>query len=176
YLMSRYLRKPSRWSLVVLSIAIGAAIASKYSALFLLPVFGVMLLLRRTAKTGDGEARSWGSQIAAVATFLILIFVSCWAFHGFGSVRLNRINLIGSPKDTFAVELFGQTPFAQKIDNLKVPTPIAGTAFQYLHNLQGHPAFLMGEHSDHGWWYFLPLAFAFKSTPVELALAALLIF
>ena len=175
-LMSRYLQRPSRWKLFWLSIAIGAAIASKYSALFLLPVLGLLLLLRGTAKSAGQNARSWRTQIAAFVAVPILIFVSCWALHGFGSVRLNRINLIGMPKDTFGVELFGQTPLAQKIDSLKVPSPIAGIAFQYLHNLQGHPAFLMGERSDHGWWYFLPCAFAFKSTPVELLLAAILIF
>jgi hypothetical protein len=41
------------------------------------------------------------------------------------------------------------------------------------HASSGHQAFLMGQHSFTGWWYFFPVALAIKSTPAELLLFAL---
>jgi hypothetical protein len=54
----------------------------------------------------------------------------------------------------------------------KRPAPFAGLLFQYLHNVRGHPAFLMGQRSESGWWYYFPCAFFLKSTPSELFLVA----
>lgn len=42
-----------------------------------------------------------------------------------------------------------------------------GFAFQIDKSSVGQAAFLMGQHSDHGWWYFYPLAFLIK-TPLGL--------
>ncbi len=46
---------------------------------------------------------------------------------------------------------------------------IQGIRFQYAHAAQGHMAFLMGEYSVHGWWYYYPIAFLIK-TPIPLLL------
>jgi hypothetical protein len=47
-----------------------------------------------------------------------------------------------------------------------------GVAAQMEHNAEGHPAFLLGELSQNGWWYYFPIAFAVK-TPLGV-LAAIL--
>ena len=41
----------------------------------------------------------------------------------------------------------------------------AGITFQLQHARDGHASFLMGEHSDYGWWYYFLVAFALK-TPI----------
>ena len=33
-----------------------------------------------------------------------------------------------------------------------------------VHNRLGHPAFLLGQYSNMGWWYYFPVAFALKTT------------
>lgn len=43
--------------------------------------------------------------------------------------------------------------------------------FQVSHNRSGHSAFLCGQLSEMGWWYYFPIAFLLKSTPAELAYA-----
>jgi hypothetical protein len=53
--------------------------------------------------------------------------------------------------------------------------PIVGLRHQLEHSSNGGDAFLMGERSASGWWYYFPLAFLFKSTPAELAIAAFLL-
>lgn len=47
--------------------------------------------------------------------------------------------------------------------------PIDGLLSQANHQRLGHEAFLLGERSTTGWWYYQPLALAFKSTYVEIA-------
>lgn len=42
-----------------------------------------------------------------------------------------------------------------------------GILFQMDKSRTGHPAFLMGRYSDHGWWYFYPLVFLIK-TPIAI--------
>ena len=42
---------------------------------------------------------------------------------------------------------------------------LAGIRYQLQHSRAGHPSFLMGEHSLHGWWYYFLVAFALK-TPI----------
>jgi hypothetical protein len=56
--------------------------------------------------------------------------------------------------------------------------PLAIDTFigQMEHASEGQKAFLMGQHSTHGWWYFFPVAIALKSTPAELLMIGLVVF
>ena len=119
----------------------------------------------------------------SVATFLILlglIVPMWWGFHGFTFTGpLKNYALEDTPDSSPYVKLLGRGPTATWFMDLahrklKRPAPVAGVVFQYLHNQSGHGSFLMGRVSQTGWWYYFPCAFAFKSTPVELLLTALL--
>jgi 4-amino-4-deoxy-L-arabinose transferase-like glycosyltransferase len=46
--------------------------------------------------------------------------------------------------------------------------PIAGLLSQVSHQRLGHDAYLLGQRSSQGWWYYQPVALAVKSTYVEL--------
>jgi hypothetical protein len=41
------------------------------------------------------------------------------------------------------------------------------------HNTGGHPAFLLGQFSEKGWWYYFPVAAALKSTVASIAFVLL---
>ena len=41
---------------------------------------------------------------------------------------------------------------------------LMGIYWQLHHSSQGHPAGLLGMHSQRGWWYYFPVAFALKTT------------
>ena len=55
--------------------------------------------------------------------------------------------------------------------DLSLPAPefFDGIRAAMRHNSEGHPAFLLGEISDRGWWYYFPVALAVK-TPIALLL------
>ncbi|HEX7313527.1 MAG TPA: glycosyltransferase family 39 protein [Pyrinomonadaceae bacterium] len=52
------------------------------------------------------------------------------------------------------------------------PDFISGVGWQLGHAKMGHPAGLLGDYSQHGWWYYFPVAFALKA-PLPVVLLTL---
>ena len=86
--------------------------------------------------------------MALAAGFLCMSLLFVWALHG------------------FSLEPYGLPP----IEDTRLPASIVGIARQVHHQSLGEPSFLFGERSNVGWWYYIPVALAMKSTPVELVM------
>ncbi len=144
FLAARALRRP-RWSFAAgTGLLLGLALASKVSAVSLIPALLVLALLAPVPLR---------HRLAIALGGLALALLVLWAVYRF-EVRA--------------------------VPGFPIPLP-AATHLEIYRSLQehyrlGHPAFLMGQNRDHGWWYYFPVAFALK-TPlptVLLALAALI--
>lgn len=63
------------------------------------------------------------------------------------------------------------------VDHARVPLYpfFRGLAAVYSHNYGGHLSYLLGHHSQRGWWYYFPLAFAVKTPGGTLALVGLVV-
>ena len=151
-----------KWRMVAIGVLLGLAQLAKVSALMLVPVVGLLLLVRavvgqnqRIGGSANGELRitNHGLRItkdvlrAWVVVFGIAALV-VWAGYRF---------------EVSAVPGF---PF---------PLP-AGTHVRIFQSLRehydlGHPTFLMGQVSNRGWWWYFPVAFALK-TPLPVLLLA----
>ena len=131
--MVRHSRRPSRWTLLGVGLAMGLGFASKHSAVFLVPVLLAELVLVERRGRPIASAVAAAALQTAVAT--LVAFAVSAAFHGFS-----------------------------------LSAPIQGVLFQMEHGRHGHETYLMGRRAMHTWWYYFPLAFVFKSTPVELIL------
>lgn len=167
-------RSRARWLLV--GIALGLALASKYTATFLFPVAALVLLRRVAATTGAGQG--WSGAIAAevvpsLAGWSCLALLVAWACHGFAVSPL--FSTVHAPDDYRRV--FGSSAFADALLEIgrafPVPGPLKGMLRQSVHMLHGQPAFLDGAISMRGFRSYFPLALAWKSTPVELVLGAI---
>ncbi len=183
-----YVKQPSGRRLFWLALALAAAMSAKYSAVFLLPVIGLMLFCSRFRTQRDATGGSIMSVFPGALgwslgryALLWLMFLPLWrGMHGFGFTGpLKNVPLAETPDDSPWVKLLGRGPVADWImdrahEDWYRPAPVAGVLFQYLHNQGGHVSFLMGQRSQNGWWYYFPCAFAFKSTPVELLLTCAL--
>lgn len=156
YLFWRCLRRPSPARLVLAGLSLGLAQSVKFSAIIILPMMGLLGLTELT--NAQGHLRSHGRSplsgllrlAVLMSLVLLLAAVVIWAVYGFqvGSVD-------GWP--------------------IRVPAPIylEGLTQTLFHaSSTGHPAFLLGQRSTKGWWYYFPVAFALK-TPLP-ALAALI--
>ncbi len=177
-----YLRQPSTRRLAVLALATAGAMTAKYSGVFLLPTIGIMLFCGALqASEGVSFWKALRSSVARYLVFLCLMFPMWWGLHLFSFTGpLKNVPIEETPDDSPWVKILGRGPAATKFmdlahTTLKRPAPIAGVLFQFLHNEAGHPAYLMGQQSKTGWWYYFPAAFAFKSTPAELFVACLLL-
>jgi len=65
------------------------------------------------------------------------------------------------------------------VPGLPFPVPASSHAIPLLrlrqHAVEGHAAFLLGQNSHHGWWYYFPVAFALK-TPLPILIFCALAF
>jgi hypothetical protein len=144
FLLHRYLHHPSRARLAGVGLVLGLALASKVSALLLVPLVGAVLVLRSRREFSQG-LRAW-------LVVVLFAFVVLWAVYGFELRPLPELSA-------------------------SLPLP-AATHVEIYRSLQehyrlGHPAFLMGQNSEQGWWTYFPLALVIKTPLPTLTLLAL---
>ena len=137
----------------LLGVTAALAALSKFTALGFLPAGAVLALLsylavarpgrKKLAALAKERARPFG---LAVLTGALVI----WAGYLFS---------------------FGKVPGW----NLPLPAPefFDGIRSAISHNQQGHPAYLLGQVSSQGWWYYFPVALAVKTPLAFLLLLAL---
>jgi hypothetical protein len=183
YFLWRTTKRVTAGNLAGMTAFLVLAFASKYSAAFLAPVIVVLLTIRLLRKSPWllGQARTPASRqsktILAAALALGLAaaaYIGIWAVYGF---RYER-------SGDGAAERF---PISQRI---RTEAPLTATVMQWVdkHRLlpntyaygfalvqakaQRRQAFLAGQYSSTGWWYFFPVAFLIK-TPLALVILAL---
>jgi hypothetical protein len=148
FLLYRHQRRPNRLWLAGAGLALGLALASKVSAVLLPALVGVILVVR-------GGHRVWRRSIGNWLVIAAIAFGVLWAVYGFELRALPWLS-----------------------DSLPIP---AATHLEIYRSLQahyrlGHPAFLAGQNSDLGWWFYFPLAFVIKTPlPTLILLGAALI-
>ena len=133
FLTARCLRSP-RWATWAgAGVALGLALASKVSALSLVPVVGMLWLL-------GPRSLPWRRRLLVTAGGLTLAALVLWAVYGFELRPLPGFPL--------------PVPAATHLDIYRSLRE---------HYQLGHPSFLMGQNADHGWWYYFPVAFLLKT-------------
>ncbi len=137
-----FLEAPSRRRLVIAGLVLGIAAATKFSAVFLIPVFAILYLLRYL---GDRERFSIRHGAGSLLVAVSMAGVVVWCVYAVVSFSH------GLPPGGVHAHPFveGMVAFLQ-------------------HDAVGHPSFLLGMHSRRGWWYYFPVAFAVKTPTATL--------
>jgi Dolichyl-phosphate-mannose-protein mannosyltransferase len=154
YLLHRWLLAPSPRVAAFLGLATAVAITSKFSAFLFLAAGGAAILLMAWRRP------VWRHAALAAAVCVLAV----WAVYrfDFGYLRDAHYHLVNA-------WLGERTPAFP----LPMPALLSGIAQTAMHNAAGHEAFLLGEYSKDGWWYYFPVAIAVKTTIVFLAVALL---
>ena len=140
----RFLHRPTLHRAVLTGIVLGLALASKLTATLLGPALGIAgLVLLFRAKGNERKRIFWLGALVIGVTALTF-----WGIYGFQ---------------------VGDVP------GVAFPVPASAHAIPILrlreHAAGGHQAFLFGENSTRGWWWYFPAAFALK-TPLPVLLLA----
>lgn len=149
----------------LLGIAIGAGLLSKFS---FVPFFlaGALVVLMMASRGSGGRL----SSVAAIGAALLVVWGGYrFDFGTIAGVRPNAPELVAAVVPA-AMEA-GAVRFAREIS---IPAPLfaAGLLEVRRHDLRGHSAYLFGEKSETGWWYYFPVALLFK-TPLPFLLLAI---
>lgn len=183
--------KDAAWCGVVM----GGAMATKYSAALLVPVFAVLYLVRWWQQAG-GSAPAFRFSIWHLARHMTLVGVVMglvlYAIFGFEtgslmspkrlkapeplSAKLRKNPTLGGPVRPL---ILNHPWVARVVDDFATRTPLPMPSFfrgfynMVNHTVQGHSTYLLGQSSEKGWWYYFPVVAAVK-TPTGTLLLLLL--
>jgi hypothetical protein len=171
-----------------LAVAAGftLAVTSKFSALLLLPMMALLLTVRAFGRDGwefqlvrVGEWSRRRTRVLAAAGLLtatlLIGYAGMWAAYGF--------RYLPSPPDAPQIrfdtnpEIARHVPLLNKIgvwidDHHLLPNACVHGFLRGQSKAQSRSAYLAGEQSSTGWWYFFPVAILIK-TPLALLAVAL---
>jgi len=153
------LEKPTWRSATLAGAATGLALAMKFSAVLLAPIYVVLALVflwcRRGVLRGAQGFWKW-LPLVALAAWVVVLLVYAPYWKPAPALTAAEAARIGVPG------------WFQKLRPVLVPPGFfKGIAMQAEHAAFGHEAFLCGEWGAKGWWYYFPLALAWK-LPVPL--------
>ncbi len=182
YFLWRFLHQRKTVDLAVAGAVLGLAQATKFSALLLLPTFALALLIEATVIGKHSLPRGWPlpaffartdrrrAALFFLASLLVLgccAFVAFWACYRFESGSLSTSGAQHVTIDRLIAHPALRQAAYRVIEAVRVPfsTYFRGLGWLRRYAQRGAPAFLMGQQSDRGWWYYFLVAFAIK-TPI----------
>jgi 4-amino-4-deoxy-L-arabinose transferase-like glycosyltransferase len=169
--LAGYRERPSALRLLLLSLSFGMALASKYSAVFLLPVIAYVLLVHAAL---DSRGRWWvralhaaGGALGRLTLLGGVAFLAGWAVFGWQLAPLGP-SFVEEPGDLAWVRAVNE-----RGSDCRVPALLAGMKTQRRQVRVGAKTYLCGEVSWTGFPAYFCVVAAVKSTPAEIALAGL---
>ncbi|PWU00283.1 MAG: glycosyl transferase [Terriglobia bacterium] len=156
--------EPTYGRSVLLGVAIAVAFLSKFSSVVLLPACMLTILLL--------GGRGFRPRARAVLAAVLVAGLLIWAAYRFSFGRMT---------EHVAEDAAGQggvwsripSSWLRALERAPVPAPQILDGFWQVHNHMdgGHAAYLLGQNSTRGWWYFFPVALGLK-TPLGLLILA----
>ncbi|MCU1222025.1 MAG: repeat-containing protein [Edaphobacter sp.] len=167
YAFYRYCKLASVGGLVVAGLAAGLALATKHSAVLLLPML-VLLAGCEVAFRFNGEARGRRALrlMGALAGIALIAVVVLWAFYGFrynarpDGLRLDP-SLVDYVRPLKPMEAKGILCLARL--HILPESYLYGLA-DVRAMANGMPSYFFGKVYAHGIWYYFPTVLAIKST------------
>ncbi|MEK7537746.1 MAG: hypothetical protein AAB619_02115 [Patescibacteria group bacterium] len=189
----RFINRPSWSTLGWFSLVFAAAQLTKYSAVILWLLVPFVLALARWYRRPGLTWRWWWRALLAL---VVVTSVATWTVYGW---RVNRIDrdpritqLWQERQDLVSRDAVDTVPpLIQKFIAWSDPATATGRMFERVqrfsipgywywrgffsttsHNYYGHAAYLLGQASTAGWWYYFPVAL-FVKTPILLLVSVL---
>ncbi|HEX8719241.1 MAG TPA: glycosyltransferase family 39 protein [Pyrinomonadaceae bacterium] len=170
-----YLKEPYARGAAWTGLAAGFAAVTKFSMVALAPALCALFAALFALAPRRGQTRGRVAAHAAAVALAAVFAVNAGYFFRHAPPK--------SLDDALARAVVplevGRGPLRAVVEAgyhlLQVVLPadfVAGVGWQLGHAKLGHPAGLLGMYSQHGWWYYFPVAFALK-TPLPVLLLTL---
>lgn len=175
-----YLARGKRWCLAATGIAFGLALSAKFSALFLLPVFAICWFIARWRRKLPPAPLRCILALTAVTMISAAPLLLVYAPESHKLVPATRAYRAVHPEvqgldDAITANTIAASTLVQASARLGLQDHalLVGFAKFLEHTSLGHEAYLLGQLSRAGWWYYFPVAFAVKTPVATLAAMAL---
>ena len=167
YAFYRYCRVPSVGRLLVTGLAVGLALATKHSAVLLLPMLATLAACEVIFRfSGEERGKRALRLVGGLAGVAVIAVVVLWAFYGFrynarpGGLRLDP---------TLAEYVMPLKPTEAKGILLLAKYRVLPESYLYgLADVRsmanGMPSYFFGKVYEHGLWYYFPVVLLIKST------------
>lgn len=190
YTFWRFMTGPTLTGAVAAGVALGLALAAKFSAIILLPILALLVVIHAWRKPptpapppaepeltplSPGESTVIGPPAGAELYRPQPVKPSgppWWrALEWKWALYLAAIVLVGLAV-VWGIYGLERGPLTDGGMTLPMPSYWNGLKAILARTERGNPAFLMGQYSTKGWWYYFPVAFFIKTPlPVLLLLA-----
>ena len=170
YCLWRSCREPSSANIAGLVISCSLAFVTKYSAVLLIPI---IMLLFATAMTCRMRI---GARSAALISVVLIAstFFAIWSVYGFRYAPSDSDGWLLRLQETQTVQ--SQSPrlgdVVSRIDSWQILPNAYTQGFLMSQASARQTAYLAGEYSTTGWWYYFPAVFLMK-TPTALTVLLL---
>lgn len=178
YTFTDWLSAPNWRNAMGFGLAAGLAISTKLSTLAFLPATMAAVIPFYLASTRPNDERWRTRSVLGSAVIAVLcVWMVIWACYRFSHAPIDQIS---SVPDRIADRTFGAgSGMARKVHalttSIQLPAPDLYAGLRGLRdvNREGPRSYLFGQIKQGGWWYFYPVAIAFK-TPLAVLLLAII--
>lgn len=196
WLSTKLVARPT-WRMVgAIAVVFSLTQLTKFSALILWPLLFGLLAIATTMRPTQWNWSWWRRAFAAT---ILISAMTTWAVYGFEVQPAQadpRIDQLWAERDALAVSLDLATmpPLIQRLTAATAPgsglrstlvtlSRVPIPAYSYWrgifavtsHGFWGHAAYLFGQQSSQGWWYYFPVALAVKTPLPILGLGLVLV-
>ena len=168
FTLNRYSEQADLKRALLLGLACGTALLTKFSMLVVVPVLGLYLLARLFMDRRDPRQRSRVLLHGGVIIVVVLVLMNAAYYFQHPALEASDVAWV----EMTSPALVGPITTAVRELSKVVPTYyLFGLYNLEVHNHYGHATSLLGQYNDLGWWYYFPVAFALKTTIPFLLLA-----
>ncbi|HEX8187529.1 MAG TPA: hypothetical protein VF586_04205, partial [Pyrinomonadaceae bacterium] len=170
-----YLKEPYARGAAWTGLAAGFAAVTKFSMVALGPALCVAFaaLFAYAPRRGVSRARVAGQAAAAAFAAVLAVNAGYFFRHAppepFEEALARSVVTLDVGQGALRAALGAGYRLLQTVFPADF---VSGVGWQLGHAKAGHPAGLLGDYSQHGWWYYFPVAFALK-TPLPVVLLTL---
>jgi len=190
YTFWRFVTGPTMAGAIVAGVALGLALVAKFSAVILLPILTLLFVVYAWHKsaiprsTTEPDLRPLSANQATTSGMLATAELSLptsvrpasppwWRTVRWKWVLYLAVLAIAGLVVVWSIYGLECGPLSEGGMTLPMPSYWRGLQAIFERTQRGHSAFLMGQYSTSGWWYYFPVAFFIKTPPSMLLLVAL---
>ena len=164
YFWGEYLKKLSWQNLALAGLFSGLAMASKFTAIILFVILFVLAILKIIS-----ERKNFSKIIGGYILILVMTFIVVWASYGF-TLAVPPKPVVGLSTELTNWVKYNVPNTYDSLFGLVRPLMVPdyfykGFVMVTRHAIGGHGSYLLGMHSNTGWWYYFPVTILFK-TPI----------